>query len=121
MPPRLTPDRLATPLEFVVAPPAEAPFSLKSIDFPETPLPAEVSVAANEKSAKDHAEREGRLALASLGKDWIDRAWRIVDPLIARWDAAATPAHFPNYAARSWGPAAADELLRRDGREWRAI
>ena len=26
---------------------------------------------------------------------------------------------FPNYAPASWGPAAADELLRRDGREWR--
>jgi glucose-6-phosphate 1-dehydrogenase len=54
--------------------------------------------------------------------DWIDRAWRIVDPLIARWEAAspATP-EFPNYPAGSWGPAAAEELLRRDGREWRAI
>ncbi len=54
--------------------------------------------------------------------DWIDRAWRIVDPLIARWEAASPPTpEFPNYPAGSWGPAAADELLRRDGREWRAI
>jgi len=56
--------------------------------------------------------------------DWIDRAWRIVDPLIARWDAASGAGNggdgFPNYAAGSWGPAAADELLRRDGRGWRA-
>lgn len=53
--------------------------------------------------------------------DWIDRAWRIVDPLIARWNAASGDGNFPNYAAGSWGPAAADELLRSDGREWRVI
>jgi glucose-6-phosphate 1-dehydrogenase len=52
--------------------------------------------------------------------DWIDHAWRIVDPLIARWEEQA-PRDFPNYAAGSWGPAAADGLLRCDGREWRAI
>ena len=28
---------------------------------------------------------------------------------------------FPNYAAGSWGPHAADELLERDGRKWREI
>ena len=26
---------------------------------------------------------------------------------------------FPNYEAGTWGPVAADELMRRDGREWR--
>ena len=53
--------------------------------------------------------------------DWIDRAWRIVDPLIERWNAAGGADPFPNYAPGSWGPAAADDMLRRDGREWRAI
>jgi glucose-6-phosphate 1-dehydrogenase len=34
----------------------------------------------------------------------------------------ALPArNFPNYAAGSWGPAEADELLARDGRVWRRI
>jgi glucose-6-phosphate 1-dehydrogenase len=28
---------------------------------------------------------------------------------------------FPNYVAGSSGPAAADELLRRDGRAWRSL
>ncbi len=52
--------------------------------------------------------------------DWINRAWQIVDPLIANWeDAGERGLH--RYAAGSWGPAAASELLRRDGREWRAI
>ena len=52
--------------------------------------------------------------------DWISRAWQIVDPLIARW-AAEGGRDLHHYAAGSWGPAAADALVRRDGREWRAI
>jgi len=28
---------------------------------------------------------------------------------------------FPNYAAGSWGPIEADDLLERDGRSWRRI
>jgi glucose-6-phosphate 1-dehydrogenase len=52
--------------------------------------------------------------------DWIDKAWQIVDPIIQRWD--AEPARdFPNYAAGSSGPAAADEMMRRDSREWRPL
>lgn len=52
--------------------------------------------------------------------DWIDQAWSIVDPLVERW-AENEPDHFPNYAAGSWGPGAADRLLGRDGREWRTF
>jgi len=29
-----------------------------------------------------------------------------------------TPRDFPNYAAGSWGPAAADALIQQDGRSW---
>ena len=32
---------------------------------------------------------------------------------------SATGRAFPNYEAGTWGPVAADELLRRDGRSWR--
>jgi glucose-6-phosphate 1-dehydrogenase len=44
--------------------------------------------------------------------------WRIEDE-----DAAAqgSPVSLPQYAPGSWGPAAAEELLRRDGRYWRNI
>jgi glucose-6-phosphate 1-dehydrogenase len=52
--------------------------------------------------------------------DWIDRAWQIVDPLIARW-AEHPPQGFPNYAAGTPGPNAADRLLGRDGRRWRPL
>jgi glucose-6-phosphate 1-dehydrogenase len=31
------------------------------------------------------------------------------------------PRKFPNYAAGTWGPKDADELLERDERHWRTI
>lgn len=52
--------------------------------------------------------------------DMIEAGWGIVDPVLEVW-AALPPRTFPNYAAGSFGPAEADELLARDGREWRAI
>lgn len=52
--------------------------------------------------------------------DWIEQAWRIVDPFVARAE-ASPPESFPNYPAGSAGPAAADELLRRDDRAWRPL
>ena len=49
--------------------------------------------------------------------DEVEAAWAIVDPAIASW-ATARPSDFPNYAAGSVGPAAAEALLARDGRRW---
>jgi glucose-6-phosphate 1-dehydrogenase len=49
--------------------------------------------------------------------DEVVRAWEILDPIVRAWAGGAAPLHF--YAAGSWGPPAADELLARDGREWR--
>lgn len=49
--------------------------------------------------------------------DEVEAAWAIVDPAIRRW-AAERPPDFPNYVAGSAGPAAADDLLTRDGRRW---
>jgi glucose-6-phosphate 1-dehydrogenase len=49
--------------------------------------------------------------------DWIYKAWSIVDPLVERHESAGDKG-FPNYAAGAWGPTAADELLKRDGRAW---
>jgi glucose-6-phosphate 1-dehydrogenase len=50
--------------------------------------------------------------------DEVERAWQILDPIIDAWRAGSGgPLHF--YAAGSWGPPAADELLEREGREWR--
>ena len=49
--------------------------------------------------------------------DQVEEAWKVVQPVLDTW-AATPPAEFPNYAAGSWGPAAAERLLARDGRSW---
>ena len=49
--------------------------------------------------------------------DHIEVGWAIVEPILDVWQ-ALPPRDFPNYAAGTWGPKAADELLRRDGRKW---
>jgi glucose-6-phosphate 1-dehydrogenase len=52
--------------------------------------------------------------------DEVEAAWGVVTPIINAWAEMPAP-HFPDYAAGSWGPEAADELLERDGRRWRRI
>ena len=52
--------------------------------------------------------------------DMVEETWRVVQPVLDAW-AARPPAHFPNYAAGSDGPHAAEMLLQRDGRAWRPI
>jgi glucose-6-phosphate 1-dehydrogenase len=52
--------------------------------------------------------------------DQVESAWAVVEPVLNGW-ANTPPRHFPNYSAGSAGPAAANELLARDGRAWRAI
>ena len=52
--------------------------------------------------------------------DEVEEAWSIVDPIVDSW-ADEPPPLFPNYDAGTWGPAAADELLTREGRRWRRI
>jgi glucose-6-phosphate 1-dehydrogenase len=50
--------------------------------------------------------------------DEVERAWEILDPILATWaDETGGPLHF--YGAGTWGPPAADELLERDSRAWR--
>jgi len=50
--------------------------------------------------------------------DEVEAAWAVVDPLIEAWE-KKPPAHFPNYAAGTWGPDVARELLAREGAAWR--
>src|SRR5215468_8159548 len=52
--------------------------------------------------------------------DTVETAWRAVQGVLDSW--AHDPARdFPNYAAGSAGPDAADQLLARDGRAWLPI
>jgi glucose-6-phosphate 1-dehydrogenase len=52
--------------------------------------------------------------------DMVEAGWNIVQALLDVWK-ALPGRNFPNYASGSWGPKDADELLHRDGREWRQI
>ena len=49
--------------------------------------------------------------------DEIEEQWALVDAIVGLWKRDRPS--FPNYAAGTWGPAASDELLHRDGRSWR--
>jgi glucose-6-phosphate 1-dehydrogenase len=49
--------------------------------------------------------------------DEVEEQWLLVDTIVAAWQ-RDRPA-FPNYAAGTWGPPSADDLLYRDGRSWR--
>ncbi len=51
-------------------------------------------------------------------KDEVEIEWSLITPILEYW--ANSPAsRFPNYAAGTWGPKAADTLLETDGRAWR--
>ncbi len=50
--------------------------------------------------------------------DMVEAGWSIINPVLDVWQALA-PRSFPNYAAGSWGPREADDLLARDGHAWR--
>jgi glucose-6-phosphate 1-dehydrogenase len=49
--------------------------------------------------------------------DEVEEQWLLVDAIVAAWQ-RDRPA-FPNYAAGTWGPPSADELIHRDARSWR--
>jgi glucose-6-phosphate 1-dehydrogenase len=49
--------------------------------------------------------------------DEVEEQWKLVDAIVAAWKRDRPS--FPSYAAGTWGPATADDLLHRDGRSWR--
>lgn len=50
--------------------------------------------------------------------DNVEAGWQVVMPILDAWGKTPAP-DFPNYAAGSWGPPAAEALLERDRRHWR--
>ena len=56
----------------------------------------------------------------SSSADTVEAAWCAVQPVLDAW-AASPLGDFPNYAAGSSGPEAADRLLARDGHTWLPI
>ena len=52
-----------------------------------------------------------------MRSDQVQAAWELLMPIIDTWEANPAP-DFPNYAAGTWGPEAAERLVARDGRAW---
>jgi glucose-6-phosphate 1-dehydrogenase len=50
-------------------------------------------------------------------QDMVEASWAVVEPIQQVW--RATKFDFPNYAAGTWGPKQADEMLARRGHVWR--
>jgi len=50
-------------------------------------------------------------------QDMVEASWRVVEPVLNVWD--GTKFKLPNYEAGSWGPKASDDMLARNGHEWR--
>ena len=46
----------------------------------------------------------------------VELSWQILDPVEARWARHGRPDPYPS---GGWGPASADDMMRRDGRAWR--
>jgi glucose-6-phosphate 1-dehydrogenase len=42
--------------------------------------------------------------------DMVEASWKVIDPILEAWAAIPPPA-FPNYAAGSWGPKEAEDLV----------
>ncbi len=49
--------------------------------------------------------------------DQVETAWQTLLPVLEVWQNNPAP-DFPNYAAGSWGPEAAEALVARDGKSW---
>jgi len=52
-----------------------------------------------------------------IRSDEVDQAWQIVQPILTAWQERQVP--LAGYAAGTWGPRQADQLIERDGRQWR--
>jgi glucose-6-phosphate 1-dehydrogenase len=50
-------------------------------------------------------------------QDWLAHSWRFLDPVLERW-AERKETGLAFYPAGSWGPAEADDLIQKDGRQW---
>jgi glucose-6-phosphate 1-dehydrogenase len=90
--------------------------------------PVNMNFSYAEAFGKSSANGYERLLLdAMLGdatlfahRDGVEATWSLLTPILDYW-AANKPKDLPNYAAGTWGPKSADELLARDGRAWNKL
>jgi glucose-6-phosphate 1-dehydrogenase len=50
-------------------------------------------------------------------RDEVETAWSLMQPVLDGWEDQGQPVY--PYESGSWGPSKADQMIRRDGREWR--
>ena len=50
-------------------------------------------------------------------QDMVEASWKAVQPVLDDWE--KRDFQFPNYDAGTWGPKESDEMLARNGHEWR--
>jgi len=90
--------------------------------------PVQMNFSYADAFGKSSANGYERLLLdAMLGdgtlfahRDGVEATWALITPILNAW--ASTPVKdFPNYAAGTWGPSAADALLESEGRKWRKL
>jgi glucose-6-phosphate 1-dehydrogenase len=53
-------------------------------------------------------------------QDEVIASWRLLQPILEHWQ-ETRPVDFPNYAAGSWGPDRANEMIAQEGRRWRLL
>lgn len=46
----------------------------------------------------------------------VELSWKILDPIVSFWEKKGKP---EQYRPGTWGPSSADQMMARDGREWR--
>jgi glucose-6-phosphate 1-dehydrogenase len=90
--------------------------------------PVQMNFSYESAFGKSSANGYERLLLdAMLGdgtlfahRDGVEATWALMTPILKAW--AENPVKdFPNYAAGTWGPSAADALLESEGRKWRKL
>ncbi|UZP66132.1 glucose-6-phosphate dehydrogenase [Desulfovibrio mangrovi] len=52
-------------------------------------------------------------------REGVEAAWQLIDPVLAAWREKPHLCPLHRYPVGSWGPEAADELVRKEGRRWR--
>jgi glucose-6-phosphate 1-dehydrogenase len=90
--------------------------------------PVNMNFSYAEAFGKSSANGYERLLLdAMLGdatlfahRDGVEATWSLLTPVLDFW-ANNKPKDLPNYAAGTWGPKSADELLARDGHAWHKL
>ncbi len=88
-----------------------------TMDFSYDSNSSEVAQTAYETLILDAMQGDATLFTR---RDEVEAEWTLITPIEDAWQNAGAP-KFPNYAAGSDGPAAADEMLGRHGHQWHKL